>query len=78
MFQVLYCQHFIIKKSKYQWLEIILFLISMNQRSMFDLYKLAFYNGKQGQAAAVSVIGFLILLFCASLYMVSVLKKGDE
>ena len=42
------------------------------------LYKLAFYNGKQGQAAAVSVIGFLILLFCASLYMVSVLKKGDE
>ena len=42
------------------------------------LYKLAFYNGKQGQAAAVSVIGFLILLFCASLYMVSVLMKGDE
>ena len=42
------------------------------------LYKLAFYNGKQGQAAAVSVIGFLILLFCASPYMVSVLKKGDE
>ena len=42
------------------------------------LYKLAFYNGKQGQAAAVSVIGFLILLLCASLYMVSVLKKGDE
>ncbi len=30
------------------------------------------------EAAAVSVIGFLILLFCASLYMVSVLKKGDE
>ena len=42
------------------------------------LYKLAFYNGKQGEAAAVSVIGFLILLFCASLYMVSALKKGDE
>ena len=42
------------------------------------LYKLAFYNGKQGEAAAVSVIGFLILLLCASLYMVSVLKKGDE
>lgn len=39
------------------------------------LYKLAFYNGKQGSAAAVSVIGFLILLLCASLYMVSVLKK---
>ena len=42
------------------------------------LYKLAFYNGKQGEAAAVSVIGFLILLVCASLYMVSALKKGDE
>ena len=42
------------------------------------LYKLAFYNGKQGQAAAVSVIGFLILLICASVYMVSTLKrKGD-
>ena len=42
------------------------------------LYKLAFYNGKQGEAAAVSVIGFLILLICASFYMVSTLKKGDE
>lgn len=42
------------------------------------LYKLAFYNGKQGEAAAVSVIGFLILLVCASIYMVSSLKKGDE
>ena len=42
------------------------------------LYKLAFYNGKQGEAAAVSVIGFLILLICASIYMVSTLKKGDE
>lgn len=42
------------------------------------LYKLAFYNGKQGQAAAVSVIGFLILLVCASVYMVSTLRKGDE
>ena len=41
------------------------------------LYKLAFYNGKQGEAAAVSVIGFLILLVCASIYMVSTLKKGD-
>ncbi len=27
---------------------------------------------------AVSVIGFLILLVCASMYMVSTLKKGDE
>ena len=42
------------------------------------LYKLAFYNGKQGEAAAVSVIGFCILLVCASIYMVSTLKKGDE
>ena len=42
------------------------------------LYKLAFYNSKQGEAAAVSVIGFLILLVCASIYMVSTLKKGDE
>ncbi len=41
------------------------------------LYKLAFYNGKQGQAAAVSVIGFLILLICASVYMVSTLRKED-
>jgi multiple sugar transport system permease protein len=42
------------------------------------LYKLAFYNGKQGEAAAVSVIGFLILLVCASAYMVTTLKKGDS
>ena len=42
------------------------------------LYKLAFYNAKQGEAAAVSVIGFCILLICASVYMVSTLKKGDE
>ena len=42
------------------------------------LYKLAFYNNKQGEAAAVSVIGFVILLICASVYMVSTLKKGDE
>ena len=42
------------------------------------LYKLAFYNAKQGEAAAVSVIGFTILLICASVYMISTLKKGDE
>ena len=42
------------------------------------LYKLAFYNGKQGEAAAVAVIGFLILLVCATAYMVATLKKGDE
>ncbi len=42
------------------------------------LYKLNFFNGKPGEAAAVSVIGFVILLACASLYMISTLKKGDE
>lgn len=42
------------------------------------LYKLNFYNGRPGEAAAVSVIGFLILLVCASVYMWSTLKKGDE
>ncbi len=42
------------------------------------LYKLAFYNGRQGEAAAISVIGFVILLACASVYMISTLKKGDE
>lgn len=42
------------------------------------LYKLAFYNGKQGEAAAVSVIGFGILLICASLYMFSTLKKEED
>ena len=42
------------------------------------LYKLAFLNFKQDEAAAVSVIGFLILLVCASVYMVSTLKKGEE
>ncbi len=42
------------------------------------LYKLAFYNGKQGEASAVSVIGFMILLACASVYMIYTLRKGDE
>lgn len=42
------------------------------------LYKLAFYNGRQGQAAAVSVIGFMILLVCASIYMASTLRKEKE
>ncbi len=41
------------------------------------LYKLAFYNGRSGEAAAVSVIGFLILLICASVYMIYTLRKGD-
>mgnify|MGYP003307219046 CR=1 FL=1 len=42
------------------------------------LYKLAFYNGKQGEAAAISVIGFLILLVCAGIYMVMTLRKGED
>ena len=42
------------------------------------LYKLAFYNGKQGDAAAVSVIGFIILLICAGAYMVSTLRKEKK
>ncbi len=42
------------------------------------LYKLAFYNGRQGEAAAVSVIGFILLLICASVYMIYTLRKGDD
>lgn len=42
------------------------------------LYKLAFYKGKSGEAAAVSVIGFLILCLCASIYMVISLRKEEE
>ena len=42
------------------------------------LYKLAFYNGKQADAAAVSVIGFLILLVCAGAYMISTLRKEKK
>lgn len=42
------------------------------------LYKLAFYNGKQGEAAAVSVIGFLILLICASVYMITTIRKEQK
>ena len=42
------------------------------------LYKLAFYNGKQGDAAAVSVIGFIILLICAGAYMVKTLRKENK
>lgn len=41
------------------------------------LYKLAFYKSRSGEAAAVSVIGFLILLACAGTYMVITLR-GEE
>jgi multiple sugar transport system permease protein len=43
------------------------------------LYQLAFSNGKSGEAAAVSVIGFLILCVFAGAYMVMTLKaEGAE
>ena len=43
------------------------------------LYQLAFSNGKSGEAAAVSVIGFVILCICAGVYMVMTLRaEGSE
>ncbi|MDY5022203.1 MAG: sugar ABC transporter permease [Blautia sp.] len=42
------------------------------------LYKLNFYNGKSGQAAAISVIGFLILCLFSSIYMIYTLRKGED
>jgi multiple sugar transport system permease protein len=42
------------------------------------LYKQAFYKGRTGEAAAISVIGFLILCVCASVYMVLSLRKEEE
>lgn len=42
------------------------------------LYDLSFSNGKFGEAAAVSVIGFIILAFCASIYMILSLRAEKE
>ncbi len=42
------------------------------------LYKLAFTNGRMGQAAAVSVVGFVILCFCAGIYMILSLRAEKE
>lgn len=42
------------------------------------LYKQAFYKGRTGEAAAISVIGFIILCICASIYMVVSLRKEDQ
>lgn len=42
------------------------------------LYKQAFYKGRTGEAAAVSVIGFLILCVCASVYMILSLRKEEQ
>ena len=38
------------------------------------LYKLAFYSGKTGEAAAVSVIGFALLCIASTIYMVITLR----
>mgnify|MGYP000183569122 FL=1 len=42
------------------------------------LYKQAFYKGRTGEAAGVSVIGFLILCVCASVYMIASLRKEEQ
>ncbi|EET62839.1 ABC transporter, permease protein [Marvinbryantia formatexigens DSM 14469] len=42
------------------------------------LYKQAFYKGRTGEAAAISVIGFLILCVCASVYMILSLRKEEQ
>lgn len=42
------------------------------------LYKQAFYKGRTGEAAAISVIGFIILCVCASVYMVISLRKEEQ
>ena len=42
------------------------------------LYKLSFTNQRVGEAAAVSVIGFVILAVCASVYMVMTLRAEKE
>ncbi len=42
------------------------------------LYKLAFMNGKSGDAAAVSVVGFVILCVFAGIYMVMSLRAEGE
>lgn len=38
------------------------------------LYKLAFYSGKTGEAAAVSVVGFVILCMASTVYMLASLR----
>ena len=42
------------------------------------LYMLSFYERRKGPAAALSVIGFLILCACAGIYMVTVMRKEEE
>ncbi len=42
------------------------------------IYKLAFYSRRSGEAAAVSVIGFMILCLFAGIYMIMSLKSEKE
>ena len=42
------------------------------------LYQLSFTDGKGGHAAAVSVIGFVILAACASVYMIMSVRGEEE
>lgn len=42
------------------------------------LYMLSFYDRRKGPATALSVIGFLILCVCASIYMVTVMRKEED
>lgn len=42
------------------------------------LYQLSFSDGKSGHAAAVSVIGFVILAILASIYMFMALRGEEE
>lgn len=42
------------------------------------LYQLSFTDGKGGHAAAVSVIGFVILALCASIYMIISLRREES
>jgi len=42
------------------------------------LYYLSFSEGRAGHAAAVSVIGFLVLAACASVYMIMTLRSEGE
>ena len=42
------------------------------------LYMLSFYDRKKGPANALSVIGFLILCFCAGIYMLTMLRKEED
>ncbi|MBO5564590.1 MAG: sugar ABC transporter permease [Lachnospiraceae bacterium] len=41
------------------------------------LYMLSFYERKKGPATALSVIGFLILCVCASVYMIGVMRNEE-